>query len=226
MVEITIRGRLAFPSLWEPSSVNNGPEKYRARIIIDPSDPWGKKAVRAIDAARDEVAKAKWKGKAAGIMEANKGDKNKETWFKSDYRSSEGEVLDGFEGMYHLSTLSDGQPTIIDADRTELTKRDGRPYSGCYCVFKVDIWPQDNSNGKALRAQLMGVQFWKDGPGFGGGGKKAKADEFEDLSAEDDEDEDTPRANTSARRPRDEDEDEPAPKPKKRAPPPEDDDDY
>lgn len=185
---ISIRGRLAFPSLWTPSSINGGPEKYRARVIIDPNEKaFGKPAVKLLDETYLAVAEAKWQKKGAGILAATKGDKNKGSWFKSDYINPDtGEAYDGFEDMYHLSALADVQPTILDADRTELTKRDGRPYSGCYCVFKLDIWAQDNTNGKAVRAGLAGVQFWKDGDNFGGG-VKAKVEDFEDLSDQGDE---------------------------------------
>lgn len=180
---ISIRGRLAFPSLWSPSSINGGPEKYRSRIIVDPADKkFGKAAVALLDETYLAVATEKWGKKGAAILAATKGDKNKGSWFKSDYINPDtGEAYDGFEDMFHLSALADVQPTILDADRTELSKRDGRPYSGCYCVFKVDIWAQDNTNGKAVRAGLAGVQFWQDGDAFGGG-VKAKVEDFEDLS--------------------------------------------
>lgn len=186
MTMITVRGRLAFASIWTPTAFGDSPvEKYRARIIIDPKDTASVKAIRD---ARKQVAEAKWAKKATGIMSAIAGDRQKDSWFESDYVSQDGEINDGFEGMFHLSTTSEVQPTIIDRDRTELSRRDGRPYAGCYCVFKVDIWPQDNKNGKAMRAQLAGIQFWKDGDAFGGG-VRAKVDDFDDLSdlGEDDE---------------------------------------
>lgn len=206
MTVITIRGRLAFPSIWAPSSINGGPEKYRARIIIDPAD---KAQLKLIRQTRSDVAKAKWGAKGEGILRATATDKNKGSFFEQDYVNPDtGDAYDGFEDMFHMSALADVQPTIIDRDRTELTKRDGRPYSGCWCVFKIDIWAQDNTNGKAVRAGLAGIQFLKDGEGFGGG-VKAKVEDFEDLSDLGDDDEDE------------------APKPKKAKarPPVEDDDD-
>ena len=219
-MKITVKARLAFAPPWSPTSVNGGPEKFRARLMFDPKADWGKASIKEIRAARLAVATEKWKtkAKAEAILELIAGDKNKESWFEKDYRTQDGELIEGFEGMYHLSTLADVQPLMIDRDRTELTKRDGRLYSGCYVVAKLDIWAQKNDHGNGMRATIMGLQFWKDGEAFGGGGQRANAEDFEDLSDLGD-DEDAP---TTRRRPAD-DEDEPAPRKRRR--PVEDDDD-
>ncbi|WCD56201.1 hypothetical protein [Caulobacter phage BL94] len=197
MTTIRVKARLAFQPPWKATSINGGPEKFRARLMFDPDTDWGKESIKLIRDTRKAVAKDKWKAKADGILEMNKNDRNKESWFESDYRSQDGEVVAGFEGMYHLSTLADVMPLIIDKDRTELSRKDGRPYSGCYVIAQVEIWAQDNDSGKAMRAGIQGLQFWKDGDAFGGGGKIAKVDDFEDLSDQGDDDE-APR---SSRRP-------------------------
>jgi len=189
--------RLAFPAIWEPESVNGSAEKFGGRFILPPKHP-GVKLIRDTIKA---VAKAKWGPKADGILRSIDGDKMKICWQESDYMSQDGEVHDGFEGMYHLSTKSEVQPTIVDKDRTPLSKRDGRPYGGCYVVARVDIYAQDNIHGKAIRAQLQGLQYLRKGDSFGGG-TKANPEDFEDLSdyGNDDEDEMPSRA-TASRRP-------------------------
>jgi hypothetical protein len=50
-----------------------------------------------------------------------------------------------------------------------LTAKDGRPYSGCYVNVKLNVWAQDNSYGKAVRAAIQTVQFRAHGDAFGGG---------------------------------------------------------
>lgn len=205
-MEIRFKARLAFQPPWKATSIQGGPEKFRARFMIDPETDWGKEALKTIRDARLKVATEKWKtkAKAEAILDLIKNDRNKESWFESDYRNSEGDVVAGFEGMFHMSALSDTMPLIIDKDRTELTRKDGRPYSGCYVVAKVDIWAQDNDSGKGMRVGLMGLQFWKDGEAFGGG-KIAKADDFDDLSDQGEED-DVPTTRRSRPEP-DEDDD-------------------
>lgn len=208
MTEIRFKARLMFQPPWEATSINGGPLKHRARLAIDPETTWGKESLKLIRDTRKAVAKEKWKNKAEGILETIRGDKNKESWFESDYRNAEGDVQEGFEGLYHLSALSDAMPLMLDADRTEISKRDRRMYSGCYVVAKVDIYAQDNEHGKGMRAGLMGLQFWKDGDAFGSSGKIAKVEDFEDLSDTGEDDDEKPaKPSSSARRPPVEDDD-------------------
>jgi hypothetical protein len=51
----------------------------------------------------------------------------------------------------------------------------------------VDIWAQENKFGKGVRAQLLGVQFVKDGEAFRKT-SKASEDDFADLGVDDDDD--------------------------------------
>lgn len=196
MTEITIRDvRLRrSQGLFTPEGYQGGPEKYRAQFVIDPKA--NKEVVKLIRDTIDAVAKEKWKAKGAGIIDSVWGNRNKMCWLEEDYVNDDGDTPEGMEGMYLLTAVNDVAPGIYDRDRTELTKRDGRPYGGCYVVAKVDIWAQQNTHGKAIRAQLNGVQFLRDGDAWGGG-KKSKADDFEDLSNKGDDDE-APRARRRA----------------------------
>ncbi len=221
MVQVTLRGvRLAFADIWQarPPKDGKGEAKFGATFILDPKKD--KEAVKEIRAAIQKVAKEKWKQKGARIGALVESDKQKFCWFEEDMVNDDGDEVPGFEGMFYIRTKSPIQPTLLDRDRTELTRGDGRPYPGCYVVAKIDVWAQDNTHGKAIRAQVQGIQFMKDGEAFGGG-TKAKAEEFDDLS-DLGEDDDAPAP--KKRRPADED-DEPAPKPKKKRPPVDDDDD-
>lgn len=224
---LTLQGRLAFADIWtaRPPQDGKGDPKFGAVLIIDPKsktrhDPDLKQSKYINDAIK-KVAKEKWKDKAEGILRVLNGDAQKWCYFEEDKLNQEGDVVDGFEGMFWLKANSPIQPTIIDRDRTELARKDGRPYPGCYVIMKVDIWPQDNVHGKGMRAQLQGLQFLKDGDAFGGG-TRSKVDDFEDLSdlgddddaparrsrAQEDEDEPAPRRKPPARRQVEEDEDE------------------
>jgi hypothetical protein len=42
-------------------------------------------------------------------------------------------------------------------------------YGGCYVNAAVKPWLQDNKFGKGVRCDLVAVQFFADGPAFGGG---------------------------------------------------------
>lgn len=188
-MELTLKNvRLAFSDIWvpKPPQDGKGDAKYGATFIIDPKT--NAAAVKEIRAAIKQVAKEKWGKKADNIMRVIEGDNQKFCWFEEDKLNAEGDVVDGFEGMFFLNSKSPIQPGIYDKDRTELTRADGRPYPGCMVIAKVDIWAQDNTFGKGMRCQLKGVQFFKDNDSFGGG-TRSKADDFEDLSDLGDEDE-------------------------------------
>ncbi|WP_299313767.1 ssDNA-binding protein [uncultured Halomonas sp.] len=101
--------------------------------------------------------------------------------------TSDGEVMDGYADHHYISARAYVRPTIIDRDKTPLSKEDGKPYSGCYVNAQVAIWAQTGEYGKRINCQLKGVQFIKDGPSFGGG-TPADPDAFEDIADEFDDD--------------------------------------
>jgi Protein of unknown function (DUF2815) len=55
------------------------------------------------------------------------------------------------------------------------------PYSGCFLNTNITLWTQDNTFGKAIRANLRIVQFAKDGPAFSGAAPARAEDELEAL---------------------------------------------
>lgn len=181
--QVTDGVRGAFLTLFEAKTVNGeGEPAYSGSFLIDPSTPGGKSLVDRINAAIDEVAKAKWGAKAEGILTAMR--KNNKTALQDGDNKAD---YDGFAGMMFVSTRSKVRPLVIDRDKTPLTAADGRIYSGAYVVAQIELWAQDNSYGKRVNAQLKGVQFFKDGDAFGGGGTPASADDFGDLGVDNDE---------------------------------------
>ena len=161
--------RLAFPNLFEATSVNGSEPSYSATFILPPDHP----QIAEINKAIDAEATAKWGAKgAANAAALRAADKvclhNGDT--KADYA--------GFAGNLFINARNKVRPTIVDRDRSPLTIADGRPYGGCYVNAIVDIYAQDNNFGKRINASLKGVQFAKDGLPFSGGGVAA-ADAFD-----------------------------------------------
>jgi hypothetical protein len=161
--------RLAFPSLFEPSSYGEGEPAYSATLIMDPQQ------AEVVDKALAAVAREKWGAKgdaqlkalrATGKVCLRDGDE------KPDY--------DGFAGMMFVAARSKTRPTVVDGQRQPITERDGRIYAGCYVNASVEVWAQDNAYGKRVNATLRGIQFVRDGEAFGGG-RPAAADEFDEL---------------------------------------------
>lgn len=167
--------RISFPNLFEAKAINGeGDPRFSAAFVIEP----GSANHKALVAAMDAVAKEKWGAKAAGILQELKG--KGRVAFKEAPLSKDGEVYDGFEGMFSLNASNVARVPVIDRDTTPLTPADGKPYGGCYVDCSVDLWAQDNSWGKRINAKLRWVQFRADGDAFSGGAPVSQ-DEFEAI---------------------------------------------
>jgi hypothetical protein len=169
--------RLSFPALFEPEQYQgDGRFNYKATFLIPADDP--QKAT--IDQAILAVAKENWKDKAAAIIAANAGNPQRTCWLDGALRT-----YDGYAGNWALSTSrpqEKGRPLVIDQAKNPLTQADGKPYAGCYVNASVELWPQDNKHGKAVRCTLLGVQFVRDGDAFSAG-SVASPDDFDDFDA-------------------------------------------
>ncbi len=165
--------RLAFPALYEAKTVNGeGKPAFSAVFLIDAGSP----QIKAINQAIEAVAKDKWGAKAdAYLKQMRAGDKL--CLHDGDLKSA----YDGFAGMLFISARSATRPLVLDADKTPLTEKDGKPYAGCYVNASIELWPQDNNYGKRVNASLRGVQFLRDGDAFAGSAP-ASDDEFDDVS--------------------------------------------
>jgi outer membrane protein assembly factor BamB len=181
--------RVAFWNGYTPKIVGKDSKepRYSAAFPIKPAS----ENYKAIKTAIDTVAKEKWEKKAGNIL-VELAKVGKICFHEGELANSEGEVYEGFEGMYALNagqSEKKGRPLIIGPRRDAngqfeiLTEADGKPYSGCYVNAKIDIWAQDNSYGRRVNAQLKTVQFVRDGDAFGGGAP-ATSDGFEEVQDE------------------------------------------
>ena len=175
MAEIRLKNvRLAFPSIFEPKAFDEKSKaKYQATFLVPKNSPLVAEIEKVIRAA----AVAKWGPKADAILASIRGNNQKYCFLDGDVKSD----YDGFEGNWYVNAKSLQRPFVCDLDKTPLTQEDGKPYGGCYVVAKVEIYAQDTKNGKGIRADLKGVQFYRDGDAFAGG-VPATADDFDDLS--------------------------------------------
>jgi len=160
--------RLSFPSLYRKAVFGGEETKYEATFLIDKVT--GAAKIAEIEAAIDAVVKEKHKGKKPAPDKLCLKDGN-----EIDY--------DGYDGCMSIKASSSKRPLVIGTDRAPLTEDDGKPYAGCYVNAIVELWGQDNQYGKRVNANLLAVQFVKDGAPFGDG-VTASIDDFEELDAE------------------------------------------
>lgn len=182
-----VRGRLAFgEGVFEKKGIANDPSskpRYNCAILIPENDP----QVETIEDLELELCEEhSWKDKSKGA-DVHKQLKKKDRLALHD-GDDKASKYDGFAGMRYISPSSDTRPTVVDRDRSPLTKDDGRIYSGCYVNAKVEFWTMDNNFGQRVNCTLLGVQFVKDGDAFGAGSPPANPDDFPDLDAGDGDD--------------------------------------
>lgn len=192
--------RLSFPDLFEATTVNGqGTPAFGCQLLVPAVDdgatqacvatgahpdgkpiwgPWGP-AKAVIDQAIRQVATDKWGAKAPAVLAANEGIPQKHCFIDGARRTYE-----GYAGMWALSAkrgTEKGKPLVYDQFKRDLVAADGTIYAGCYVHASVELWPQDNAHGKAVRCQLNGVQFSKPGDAFSGGAP-ANPDDFDALA--------------------------------------------
>lgn len=165
--------RLAFPKLFHPEQVmNQGKAAFSAAFILPRDHPQIPDIVKAMK----EVAVAKWKAEGQVMYDQLKaGDKL--CLHNGDAKAN----VEGYAGNFYLGARSYIKPLVLDKDKKHLAEQDGKPYGGCYVNAIVEVWAQQNSNGKRINASLKGVQFLRDGDAFAGG-VPAGDDDFDDIS--------------------------------------------
>lgn len=167
--------RIAFPTLFEPKTVNGeGEPRFSATFIIPKNHP----QIAEVNKVIDSVAAEKWKDKAtAKIKQARV--KDRVCLHDGDLKAE----YEGFTSHYYISANNKTRPLVLDSDKSPLIAADGKPYAGCYVNAQIDIWAQDNTYGVGINASLSGVQFYKDGDAFSGSAP-ANPDDFDDLSTD------------------------------------------
>jgi hypothetical protein len=167
--------RLSFPDIWKAKSVQkDGEPKFGAQFLLDK-----KEHAELIQ----QVKKTLW---AAAVGHFGK-DEAKKLYDKDKlhlclHEGSEKDY-DGYdESNMYISSSSSKRPLIVDRDKTPLAEEDRKPYAGCYVNAVVRIWVQDNQFGKRVNAELMAIQFARDGDAFGAA--PVNADVFENLEPE------------------------------------------
>lgn len=187
-VKIMLNGvRCAFLVLGEAERYQNDPSqkpRWSATGLIEYNSP----QIKIVESAIVAVAKEKWEKKWEAYLEAIKSDPKASCWNdgkrKPDY--------DGFAGHWALAAHryeDKGRPLCFDKDKSPIYKPDnalyegkaGVLYSGCFVNMQVEIWAQENKNGKGIRATLLGIQKFKDGDAFGGGAAPS-ADDFGEIA--------------------------------------------
>ena len=163
--------RLSFPALFKGRAFEEGDDpKYEATALMGKESNQTKKLGKII------------KDMIEGSFDA-KDRKKVQSCFKD---GSVKEDTDGYsDEIMFIKASSKKRPTVVDRDLAPVTEEDGVIFGGCYVNMAIRLWVQDNKWGKRINAELLGMQFVKEGESFGESPFKAE----EAFSAMDDSEE-------------------------------------
>ena len=158
--------RLSFPSLFRKAQFNGEETKFEATLLIS-KDEQADLITQIKNAIADKL-KVDLKGAklAADKLCLKDGD-------EIDY--------DGYAGTYSIKASNKTRPMCINKDKSPITEDDNVIYGGCYVNAIVELWAQNNAYGKRINANLLAVQFAKDGDPFGDGGVTASLSDFDEV---------------------------------------------
>lgn len=82
-------------------------------------------------------------------------------------RDGEDSEVKGMENVMTIKAFSNRRVNVVNRDKTPLYAEDDVIYAGCYVNAVINLWVQNNKYGKRINANLVAVQFVKDGEAFG-----------------------------------------------------------
>lgn len=185
--------RLSYPHLFEKFVMegdDEGKGRYSAKFLLD-KDTHAEE-IKAIRQHLVKLQKEYFEGKIGGD--------------KLFFKDGEDSGKEEHEGSWVLSASdSKRRPQVLNKDKSVITEEDDIVYAGCYVHVLIRPWKQQHPKyGKRVNANLVGVQFARDGDRFGeepidaashfddedDGGKKSKAKAKGRKNDDDDDDED------------------------------------
>ena len=159
--------RLSFPSIFNKSEFNGQVGKFEATFLMNKESQ--AKMITDVEAQ---------------IALIQKDNKAKVSPDKLCLKDGEFVDYDGYAGCMSIKAGSNRRPTIIDRDKAPIVEDDNIVYAGCYVNAVIELWYQDNSYGKRVNCNLLGIQFAKDGDTFGAGDTDV-SDDFDTIDNDD-----------------------------------------
>jgi hypothetical protein len=168
--------RASFPTLLKPeASFKDGPLKFSCDFLMPPDHPDLQRMYSVIQL----VAADKWKEQAQAVLSMIQAERKFRCFGRGEERINQKKMVpyDGYPGMFYVTGLSDSQPVLVQEDGTPVDARNQmavqaevrKIYGGCYVNACIKFFPQNNEAGRAIRCELIAVQFLSDGQPFGEG---------------------------------------------------------
>ena len=159
--------RLSFPSIFNKSEFNGQVGKFEATFLMNKESQ--AKIISDVEAQ---------------IALIQKDNKAKVSPDKLCLKDGEFVDYDGYAGCMSIKAGSNRRPTVLGRDKAPVVEEDNIVYAGCYVNAVIELWFQDNSYGKRVNCNLLGIQFAKDGDTFGAGDTDV-SDDFDTIDNDD-----------------------------------------
>lgn len=151
--------RLSYANVWEPRSINGGPEKYSVSIIVPKSDTKTIKNINdAIDAAIED-GKGKFGGKIPSKNQLKLPLRDGDIDKKHD---------DAYADSYFINANSRTAPEIVDRHVNPILDR-SEVYSGVYARVSINFYAFNTNGNRGVACGLGNIQKINDGEPLGGG---------------------------------------------------------
>ena len=154
--------RFSYLNVFNPRSIEGGPEKYSTTLLIPKSDIATLKKIKgAIEAARIAYNENNSKKPLPANVKHTLHDGDGE-------RPNGGEFNPECKGHYVITVSSNRKPVLVYADKTPLTEQD-ELYSGCYGRAVLNFYAYDTNGNRGISAGLNGLMKLTDGEPLAGG---------------------------------------------------------
>ena len=170
--------RLSFPHLAEPQKQVNEQTgqtriSYNAEFLMLQDHPGFAQFMKRYG----ELALAKWAEHTNTVMQMIQVDRKLRCFGLGTEKVNKKtfKPYDGYAGQFYISANKDQMPQMIKPDGSAVDAANTmeyqalarKLYGGCYVNAAIRPWPQDNKHGRAIRCELIAVQFANDGEPFG-----------------------------------------------------------
>ncbi len=146
--------------------------KYGITVLLDPNNPAHKASIKEITAELMRIAAEKKIDVETLKTVFNGGDSAKVilcTGKGEAKKDDDGNIKNGFAGMYFLTARTETKPIVVDRDPgIALGPDDSKLYAGCLANVNVKLYGWNFNNAKrGISAELRSVQYYQTGDRFG-----------------------------------------------------------
>lgn len=159
-VKLSPIGRVSFPSVFEPTAMEQGKEpKFQITLIFDKNDPEVQKLIAEMKVAAGEAVKKKWPNGAPSNLRNPFRDGN-EKFQEKGWKEFENKIFVKF------SASRDRPPQIVDGGKRVITQASGQFYPGCWARVSYTCYAYDASGNKGVAFGLCNIQKIRDDEAF------------------------------------------------------------